>query len=78
MLSGEATNTNFIVFGLTLLGLEHTIYRSQGEDANDLTTNMVHLIRVASLSSMLTIHFCTNVCHTITFLFHFKYDMCIM
>jgi len=27
VISGEATNTNFIVFGLTRLGLEFTIYR---------------------------------------------------
>ena len=26
LLIGEATNTNFIVFGMTLLGLEPTIY----------------------------------------------------
>jgi hypothetical protein len=35
MLSGEATNTNFIVFGLTRLGPEPTIYRTQGEDAKN-------------------------------------------
>ena len=29
MLSGEVTNTNFIVFGLTRPGLEPTIYRSK-------------------------------------------------
>jgi len=28
MLSGEATNTNFIVFGLTRPGLEPTIYHT--------------------------------------------------
>ena len=33
MLSGEATNANFIVFGLTLSGLEPTIYRTLGEHA---------------------------------------------
>ena len=30
MLRGEATNTNFIVFGLTRPGLEPTIYRTRG------------------------------------------------
>jgi hypothetical protein len=32
MLSGEATNTNFIVFGLTRLGLEPTIYRTRSKN----------------------------------------------
>ena len=39
MLSGEATNTNFIVFGLTRTGLEATIYRTRGEHANNCTTD---------------------------------------
>ena len=39
MLSGETTNTNFIVFGLTRLGLEPTIYRTLGEHANNCTTD---------------------------------------
>ena len=34
MLGGEATNTNFIVFGLTRSGLELTICRTRGEQAN--------------------------------------------
>jgi hypothetical protein len=34
VLSGEATNTNFIVFGMTRPGLEHTIYSTRGEHAN--------------------------------------------
>ena len=34
MLSGEATNTNFIVFGLTRSGIEHA--------ANHYTTDAVH------------------------------------
>ena len=33
MLNGEATNTNFIVFGLT--------YRTRGEHANHYTTDAV-------------------------------------
>jgi hypothetical protein len=41
MLSGEATNTNFIVFGLTRPGLEPMIYRTQGEHANYYTTDEV-------------------------------------
>jgi len=33
MLSREATNTNFIVFGLTQLWLERMIYRTRGGHA---------------------------------------------
>ena len=42
MLTGEATNTNLLVFGLTLSGLEPTIYRTQGEHANHYTTDAVN------------------------------------
>jgi hypothetical protein len=41
VLSGEATNTSFIVFGLTWPGLEPTIYHTWGEHANYYTTNVV-------------------------------------
>jgi len=41
MLSGEATNTNFIVIGLTRSGLESTIYHTRGEHANHYSTNEV-------------------------------------
>ena len=41
MLSGEEPNTNIIVFGLTGLWLELTIYRTQGEHANHYTTDAV-------------------------------------
>ena len=41
MLSGEATNTNLIVFGLTRLGLEATIYHTPGEHANHYATDTV-------------------------------------
>ena len=44
MLSGEATNTNFIVFGLTRPGLELTIYRTWGEHANHYTTDAVQFL----------------------------------
>ena len=39
VLSREATHTNFIVFGLTWLGLEPMIYLTQGEHANHYTTD---------------------------------------
>ena len=38
---GEATNSNSIVFGLTRLGLEPTIYRTQDQHANHYTTDAV-------------------------------------
>ena len=41
MLSVEETNTNSIVFGLTRLGLESTIYRTWGEHANIYATDAV-------------------------------------
>jgi len=39
VLSGEATNTNCIVFGLSLSGLELTIYCTRGEQANHYITD---------------------------------------
>jgi len=41
MLSGEATNTNLIVFGLTRWGLKPTIYLTRGEHANHYITRVV-------------------------------------
>ena len=41
MLKVEATNTNFIVFGLTRPALEPTIYRTRGDHANHYTTDTV-------------------------------------
>jgi hypothetical protein len=41
MLSGEATNTNFLVFGLTQPGLDPMIYRTQGEHADHYATDGV-------------------------------------
>jgi hypothetical protein len=38
----EATNTSFIVFGLTRPGLEPTIYRTRGEHANHYATDAVN------------------------------------
>jgi hypothetical protein len=44
VLSEEATNTIFIVFGLTRSGLEPTIYRTRGEQqANHYATDAVVL-----------------------------------
>jgi hypothetical protein len=38
MLSKEAANTNIIVFGLTQQGMEPTIFRTQGKQANHYYT----------------------------------------
>jgi hypothetical protein len=40
VLSGEATNTNFIVFDLTRPGLEPTIYHTRGEHVNHYATDI--------------------------------------
>jgi hypothetical protein len=39
--SGQATNTNFIVFGLNRSGQQLTIYRNRGEHATHYTTDAV-------------------------------------
>jgi hypothetical protein len=44
MLSGQAVNDNFIVFGLTRAGLKPTIYHTQGEHANHYATDAVNQI----------------------------------
>jgi hypothetical protein len=40
MLSGEAANIDFVIFGLTWPWLEPTIYRTQGEHTDNLTVYM--------------------------------------
>jgi len=42
MLSGEATNTNFIVYGLTQPALETTTYHTRGEHANHYATDAIY------------------------------------
>jgi len=44
MLSGEATDAYFIVFGLTRSVLEPTIYSTPGEHAKHYTTDAVYPI----------------------------------
>jgi hypothetical protein len=53
--SGEAANTNFIVFGLIRPGIEPTIYRTQGEHANHRTTDAVVKRKLLSLRGNLHI-----------------------
>jgi hypothetical protein len=43
VLSGEATHTDLMVFGLNQSGFEPTIYRTRGEHANTYTTDAVGL-----------------------------------
>jgi hypothetical protein len=53
VLSGEATNTNLIVFGLTRPGLEFMIYRTRGEHTNHYTTDAVDsVLNMQALLSM--------------------------
>ena len=42
MPSGQATNTNFIVFGLTQSGQQLTVYGNRGEHATHYTTDAVY------------------------------------
>ena len=42
MPSGEATNTNFIVFGLTRSGFEPMIYSTRGKHANHCTNDQFY------------------------------------
>jgi hypothetical protein len=44
VLSGEETNTNFLVFGMTRPGLELTIYCTRGEHANHYITDAVFVV----------------------------------
>jgi hypothetical protein len=43
VLSGGATSTNVIIFGLTQQGLEPTIYSTRGENANHYAIDAVLL-----------------------------------
>ena len=54
MLSREATNINFIVFGLTQSGFEPTIYRTRDEYANHYTTD-VDILSLGTILKMETI-----------------------
>jgi hypothetical protein len=54
VLSGEATNTNFIVFGFTSSGLEPMIYHIRGEHAYPYATDAVHSNVLVSISYVIT------------------------
>ena len=55
--SGEVPNTNFIVFGLQLPGLEPTIYHTQGEHANHYATDAVYNVYVELINMLKLINF---------------------
>jgi hypothetical protein len=40
----EATNTKFIFFGSTRMGLEPTIYRTRGEYVNHYATDVIDIV----------------------------------
>jgi hypothetical protein len=61
VLSGEATNTNFIIFGLTRPGIEPTIYRIRDEHATHYTTNAVYFeLRRLDNKTMINIEMCNK------------------
>ena len=49
MLIGEATNSEFQIFGLTRPGLKLTIYRTQVENTNLYTTDAVYFISIITV-----------------------------
>jgi hypothetical protein len=56
VLSGEATNTNFLVFGLTRSGLKLTIYCTRGEHANHYVTDAVAWIVLMNIITTKSVH----------------------
>ena len=59
MLSEEATNTNFIVFGLIRPGPEPTIFRTRGEHADHYATDAVVSLResITDYMTKVILHF---------------------
>jgi hypothetical protein len=84
VLSGEATNTNIIVFGLTRPGLEPTIYHTRGEHANHYTTdavekNVIEDLKVYFFKNVLKIYLCNQCLSPLKFLALFtRGDVCLM
>jgi hypothetical protein len=54
-LSGEATNTNCIVFGLTRPGVEPTIYHTRSEHANHYTIDAVTIYDINPVTILLNL-----------------------
>ena len=51
MPSGEAANTNFIIFDLIRPCLGHTIYRTRGEHAYHYTTDVLIVVMIIQWNS---------------------------
>ena len=64
MLSREAANTNFIVFGLTTSGLKPTICHTQGEHANYYTTDETTICHIRGEHANHYTTDKTTICHT--------------
>jgi hypothetical protein len=69
VLSGEATNTNCIVFGLTRPGLEPTIHRIRGEHSNHYAIDAVvrvytFLLKLNKKKKTVTVKNSTNIIKT--------------
>ena len=61
VLSGEATNTNFMIFGLTRPGIEPTIYHIRDEHANHYTTNAIYFeLRTLDKQTVINIEICNK------------------
>ena len=61
MLSGEATHTNFIVFGLTRSGLEPTMYHTLDEHTNHYNTDAVAIMQIRHMSALKQITISTSI-----------------
>jgi hypothetical protein len=79
MLSREATNTNFLVFGLTRPGLEPSIYHTRGEHANHNTTETVwkYMSQVINMYSILETKFIFKT-FRFTFSKHLELQICTL
>ena len=70
MLSGEAINTKFIVFGLTWSGLELTIYCTRSEHANHYTTDAIQPFNSSKVKYNVSTIF-TQIVRVISFFLNF-------
>ena len=61
VLSGEATNTNFIVFCLTRPQFVPTIYRTRGEHANNYATDVVPYSYFLFIIFLIKISYCPSI-----------------
>jgi hypothetical protein len=80
MLSGEATNTNFLVFGMTRPGLKSTIYHTRGKHANHYATDAVDYKTYCVIKFLSLFIYCTVLLHKNIIILNFdkKHVMNIM